>query len=188
MNWLDLLLLVVIGVSVLAGFARGFARASFGLVSVVAGLLCALWFYPLAGAWLDRFVSSVQAANLLGFLLLFIGVMMLGGLLGKLLEKLLKLVHLSWLDRLLGAAFGLVRGVLVAAVIVLAIMAFSSKPPPASVTRSAVAPYVIDTARGLAAAAPHQVKEGFRQSYEKVKEIWANGVKKHVRKPADATI
>ncbi len=188
MNWLDPLLLLVIGLSVLAGLLRGFARASFGLISVVAGVLCALWFYPLVGSWLDEKVHSVQTANLVAFFLIFAAVIALGGLVGALLAKLLSLVHLSWLDRLLGGAFGLVRGILMAAVIVLAIMTFSSKPPPRAVTHSRVAPYVMETARGLAAAAPHQVKEGFRQSYDKVREFWDTRVKKRVHKLPESSI
>lgn len=182
MNWLDIVLLIVIGSSVLAGLAKGFARASFDLVSAIVALICGLWFYRMVGAYVNNFVSSVHLANLIGFSLIFVGIVLAGTLCGKLLDKLLRLAHLSWLNRLLGLAFGLLRGVLVSAVIVLAIMAFSSKPPPRSVARSSVAPYVVGAARAMAAAAPYEVKEGFRKSYEKVKEIWADTLKKDGRR------
>jgi hypothetical protein len=60
-------------------------------------------------------------------------------------------------------------------------MAFSEKPPPSAVAHSRLAPYVVDTARVMAAVAPYDVKEGFRQSYEKVKEVWAETLKKGIR-------
>ncbi len=188
MNWLDLVLLLVIALSVLAGFFKGFARTSFGLLSLVLALACGLWFYPLVAGWVDQWVSSVHAANMIGFAIIFVGVLIAGALLGALVAKLLQVVHLSWLDRLLGGAFGVIRGVLLGAVLILVMMAFSVQPPPRSVARSQVAPYVLETARGLAAAAPHEMKEGFRKSYDKVKEAWKDAVRKHPQRPAQTSI
>jgi hypothetical protein len=56
--------------------------------------------------------------------------------------------------------------------LVLALMAFSPKPPPASVVRSRVAPYVIGAANACSYMAPNEVREGVRRSYEKIREAW----------------
>jgi len=74
-------------------------------------------------------VGSEEIANLIGFLLNFAGIVALGGLVGWLIHKLLKMAHWAGLNRLLGGAFGFLRGVLIAAVIVLGIMTFSKNPP-----------------------------------------------------------
>lgn len=181
MNWLDIVLVIVIGVSVVDGLAKGLARAGLGFAAVILGLFGGLWFYGTVGSYLADYVSSRRLANLIGFFVIFLGIVLIGALLGRLLEKLFRLAHLSWLDRLLGGAFGFLRGVLVAAVIVLAMMAFAPKPPPRAVAHSRVAPYVIDAARVMAAAAPYEVKEGFRQSYDKIKRFWSDAVKKGTR-------
>ncbi len=104
--------------------------------------------------------------------------MILGGLLGRLLAMLFKWVGLSWLDRLLGGVFGLVRGALVAAVVVMALLAFAPAPPPRSVVGSRIAPYAMDAARVMAALAPRELRDGVRQGYEKVKQIWSDTLKK----------
>jgi membrane protein required for colicin V production len=91
------------------------------------------------------------------------------------------------MDRLLGAGFGLVRGLLICIAVVLALLAFTpGKSTPNAVVHSKVAPYVIDAARVFAAAAPHELKDGFRKSYEQVKTIWGNALKKGIRELPDA--
>jgi hypothetical protein len=45
---------------------------------------------------------------------------------------------------------------------------------------------VIDAARVCAAVAPHELKDGFRKSYEQVKTIWGNALKKGIRGLPDA--
>jgi membrane protein required for colicin V production len=184
-NWLDIVLLIILALSFLAGLAKGLARAVIGLVAVIAGLLTGFWFYRQAGSYIP-FVESRQLANILGFFVIFIGVLAAGGLIARLLEKIFKAVHLSWLNRLLGGGFGLVRGIAISAVLVVVIMAFSLRSPPPPVANSRVAPYVIHAARAIAAAAPYEVREGFRKSYEKLRGAWAGAMKKNARRlPAD---
>ncbi len=153
MNWLDLLLLIILVVSVATSFAKGFTRELIGLVAAVAGLLCGIWFYRMAGASVRPYVSSRDVANLCGFLLIFLGVIFLGWLVSFAVGRMVKAVGLSWLDRLLGMIFGFVRGVIVCVAIITAVMAFvpgaDAKSPPESVVESRVAPYVIDTAHIL---------------------------------------
>ncbi len=185
-NWLDIVLGLILALSILRGFAKGIARTGIGFAAVILGILCGLWFYGTAGALTQTFISSRPLANLVGFLAIFVMVIVCGGLIGALLEKLLKFAHLSWLNRLLGAAFGAVRGMLICAVAVFVLMAFSAKPPPQSVVHSRLAPYVMAGARVMAYAAPHDVREEFHRSYEKVKQIWAEMFEKKPRKlPAE---
>lgn len=172
MNWLDIVLLLIFCLSVASGFAKGFAKLLVGLAAAILGFLCGLWFYGAAGAYLLPYVSHKGVANFLGFLLIFFAIVLAGAVVGKLLGTLLKWVGLSWIDRLLGGVFGLVRGLVFAIAIVLALMAFSPKPPPASVVRSRIAPYVIGAANICSYMAPKEVREGVRQSYEKIRQAW----------------
>src|SRR6266542_3618328 len=137
MNWLDVVLLLALAGSVVASFRSGFTREVIGLATLIAAILLATWFYAPAGHWLVPYVSSPAVAHFCGFFLVFVVVLVLGGLVGLVLARMLRLVGLSFFDRLLGAGFGVVRGALLAVVIVLAIMAFSPGPaPPRAVVRS----------------------------------------------------
>ena len=71
---------------------------------------------------------------------------------------------------------------------VLALMAFSPQPPPASVVRSRFAPYVIGAANLCSHVAPNEVREGVRQSYEKIREAWKEMLDKAKRERAGRSI
>ena len=173
MNWLDIVLLLVLIGSVVTSFSTGLAREVVGLFSMIAALVLAIWFYGTAGSFLQPYVSSPGIANFCGFLMVFCGVLILGALVGRLLARMMKVAGLSFVDRLLGAGFGMARGLLISIALVLALLAFTpGKSPPNAVVDSRVAPYVIDAARVVAAVAPHELKDGFRKSYEQVKSIW----------------
>lgn len=172
MNWLDIVLIAILAISVIGGILKGFAKLVIGLIAAIAGFLCGLWFYGAAGGWLRPYVSYPGLANFIGFVLIFAGVLLAGALLGALLSKVLKWAGLSWADRTLGALCGAVRGVVLAIALVLALMAFSRRPPPQAVVNSRFAPYVIGAAHVCAQIAPHEVREAVEASYDKARELW----------------
>ncbi len=187
MNWLDVVLALVLVGSVVTSFSTGLAREIVGMVSMLAALVLAIWFYGTAGSFLQPYVSSPGVANFCGFLMVFCGVLILGAILGRAMGRLMRVAGLSFVDRLLGAGFGLVRGLLISIALVLALLAFTpGKSPPNAVVDSRVAPYVIDAARVVAAVAPHELKDGFRKSYGQVKAIWGDALKKGIRGVPDA--
>src|ERR1019366_8873834 len=124
MNWLDVVLLLVLVGSVATSFSTGLAREVVGLVSMIAALVLAIWFYGTAGSFLQPYVSSPGIANFCGFLVVFCGVLILVGFLGRVMGLLMKVAGLSFVDRLLGAGFGVVRGLLISIALVLALLAF----------------------------------------------------------------
>jgi len=183
MNWLDLVLILILGVSVVTSLRKGLSREVIGLVTVIAALLTASWFYGSAGALVAPYVSSPHIAHFIGFAIVFVAIMMLGGLVSYVVGRFLSITGLSIFDHFLGAVFGLVRGVLIGVALVMGIMAFSSaSAPPHSVVHSHVAPYVIDAARVVAAMAPHEVREGFRKTYTEVKSAWGKTLEDGIRK------
>lgn len=188
MNWLDIVLAAVFALSILGGLVKGFAKVGIGFIATILALVCGLWFYGTAGYYFLPYVSHKGIANFLGFLVVFFLVVLAGALAGMLLGLLFKWAGLTWLDRLLGGAFGVLRGFVFAIALVLALLAFTPEPPPRSVVESKVAPYIVDAARICAAAAPHEVKEGVRSSCEKVKEIWSKMLKQAPRKLPEETI
>ncbi|MBK5291895.1 MAG: CvpA family protein [Acidobacteriia bacterium] len=172
MNWLDVVIACILFGSAVSGVAQGFSRVIVGIIAVVAGLLLAFWTYGLAGGFLLDYVSHKSVANFIGFLLVFGGTVVLGALAGKLMAKMFKWVGLGWLDRLLGAGLGLLRGALISMAVVLMLCSFSRKPPPESVVESRLAPYLLDASSIVSAMAPKELRAGFDESYELVKKTW----------------
>src|ERR1700683_3771707 len=140
MNWLDVVLICLLAASGAGGFSRGLVRQVFGLAAAVAGLICGAWFYRMAAEPLRPYVGSEAVANLCGFLLIFVGAMALGWMVSALIGMLVKAVGLSWLNRLAGAAFGIVRGVVIGVAVITAIVAFApgkdATDPPQAVVHS----------------------------------------------------
>ena len=182
MNWLDLVLALILLASVVAGLRRGFTRQIIGLISGVLALLLGIWFYGIVGIYLMPYASSRTIADAGGFAVIFCGVLLLGALVSFVAGRFLKVTGLSTVDQLLGAGFGLLRGLVFAIAIVMGVMAFSrGDKPPEAIVNSRIAPYVVDAARGFAAMAPHDLKEGFRRTYAQVKAAWSAAVEKGIR-------
>lgn len=173
MNWIDILVVLVIGLSVLSGLMAGFARVGVGFIATILGIFFGFWCYGVAAAYVLDYVSSKAIANLVGFFAIFIGIVLIGAVVGRLLAKFFKWVGLSWFDRILGGAFGLVRGIVMAAALITVLLAFAPQPPPRSVVESKTMPYMIDASNIMAALTPREVKEAFQETKDKVKKIWS---------------
>lgn len=182
MNWLDLALALILIASIVTSFRKGLSREVIGLVSVFAAFLLGFWLYGLVGGHLLTYLSSRAVANFAGFALVFCGVMLAGGLVSFIVGKFLRVTGLSFFDHLLGAGFGIVRGVLVSAALVMGIMAFAQgERPPDAIVHSRVAPYVVEVSHFMVALAPYELKEDFRKTYARVKTAWEQGAGKRIR-------
>jgi membrane protein required for colicin V production len=186
MNLLDLLLAVIVGGSVIAGFMSGFTRAAMGLVSAVAGVILGFWFYDVPGAWYVGMTGSVMVANLFGFFTVFLIVLAAGALVARGLSGLFKLVGLSGLDRLLGAGFGLVRGTLVAAAAVAVLIAATPRPVPGWMSGSVLLPYALGASDLASSLAPQVLKDGVSDSVGEIKKAWSEELEKAKRKATGA--
>jgi membrane protein required for colicin V production len=183
MNWLDFVLALIIAASIVAGFRRGFSRQIIGLVSGVLALVMGIWFYGTVGFYLLPYASNRTMANAGGFAVVFCGVLLLGAMVSYVVDRFLTVTGLSIVDHVLGAGFGLLRGLVFAIAIIMGVMAFSrSERPPEAIVNSRMAPYVVDAARVVAAMAPHELKEGFRRTYAQVKAAWSDALDKGIRK------
>ncbi len=182
MSLLDVLLAVIVGVSIAAGFAAGFARVGIGFIATVCGLLFGFWFYGIPAEWFHKHIQSVAISNLLGFLTVLAGFNIAGALIGKLLSKLFKWTGLSWLDRLMGGAFGFARGALIAVGFVAVLMAFTPRPLPNWMIDSALLPYAVDASEICASLAPKGIKESFREGIYDIRRAWDEQLKKKKKK------
>ena len=172
MNWFDLVLILVVTSSTIAGLRTGFARVVVGLIAIVGGFLAAIWMYRLAAFQITRWVSSVAAANIIGFLAILVGVLIVGSLVAAILSKLFAWVGLGWFNHLLGGFIGALRGALLVAMLVAAFVAFAPSPPPEFLNESRVLPYATRVATMLADLAPREMKDAFTQQMDTIREFW----------------
>ena len=172
MTVLDYFVLLVVIASVTSGAIKGIIRVIFSVAFTLAGLVAAGFLYPHAASLLRIFVSA-WLADLLGFVTLFVLVLAAGGLCSRWLRGGLKRVRLGWIDHLLGAAFGLLRGWLICSVIYLALTAFPLKPD--AVQHAAFGPALLDGTRVIAYLTSKELRQRFHAGYETLKQLWGSG-------------
>jgi membrane protein required for colicin V production len=117
---IDIIIAVALVVSVIIGFVRGFVKEAISIATLVIAIWAALYFGPAVGGISESWLSSQELQIWFGRILLFVVILAVGGLLGWGISKLVRLSVLSGLDRLLGSLFGVIRGVLLVALLVIA--------------------------------------------------------------------
>lgn len=167
-NWLDGVLLGIVALSVVAAMWEGLIRELISLASLITGVVVAALEYPRAAGWFRGYTDSPEVAKGLGFLALFLGILIAGALIAFLLRSIVQKAGLGWFDRLLGGLFGLVRGFAVCSVLLLAMVTFSLKG--SVVQNSTLAPYVLLGARVVAAALPQDLRSQFQTGIGKFKK------------------
>ena len=130
MTALDLILAAVLGVSLLLGAWRGLVYEVLSLLGWVVSFYLAQWLAPQVAQLLPLESTTEGVRYAAGFVLVFIAALFVAGLLAALLKRLVEAAGLRPVDRTLGAAFGVLRGMvlLLAATLVMNVMALKSSP------------------------------------------------------------
>jgi len=152
---LDWILVSVLLFSLLLGLLRGLVYEVLSVLSWIAAFVVAQWMAPEVGAWLPIERAAEPLRYAAGFAIAFVVVVFAGGLLAWSTRKLVEAVGLRPMDRALGAAFGLVRGV----VLVLALAVVVNMTPLRSApwwTESASAGLSTAALRGLKPVLPEE--------------------------------
>lgn len=109
----DWVLLAALLLSVLLGLWRGLVYEVLSVAGWVAAFVLAQAFADEAGAWLPMDGLSPPLRLAAGFVLVFVAVAVAAGLGAWLVQKLVASVGLRPVDRVLGGAFGLMRGLVI---------------------------------------------------------------------------
>jgi membrane protein required for colicin V production len=127
MTWVDWAIVILVALSVLGGFQQGFFRSVCSLGGLILGLVLAAWNYARFAAVLIPLVRIDTVADTIAFLVIAVVVMGLAGILGSVLARAFHQLGLGFVDRLAGAAFGFLQGVLLVTLCILVAVAFFPK-------------------------------------------------------------
>jgi membrane protein required for colicin V production len=179
-NWLDWALAAIVVASIVTATIKGFVREIISLASLAVGLIVAAAGYTRVAVWFEDLTKSHNVALGLGFLVLFLGTLLIGAVVSMLVQKFVKAAGIQWFDRFLGAVFGLARGVIVDCVMILVLLAFSIKAE--AVEKSSLAPYVTAGANILSYVMPGSLKSQFRQGFDRFRQALIENDKKAATK------
>ncbi len=118
MTWFDYGVLVVLALSLVLSLMRGLVREIVSLAGWVTAFTLSIVFCGTVAALLPASLGPMLA-GLLAYLLVFVGVLLAAGFIGLILSMLVRAAGFGLLDRLLGMAFGIARGTVIAVVIVM---------------------------------------------------------------------
>lgn len=135
MTLIDYVVLAIIGFSILLSVLRGLVRELLALAAWAIAFVTARLFGGDLAALMPSEIPGEELRWLAGFVTLFITVLLVMSLVAVAVSQLVKSAGLSVEDRVLGAIFGMVRGV--AVVIVLALIAGTTALPKQPVWRDA---------------------------------------------------
>ena len=117
LGWVDIALLAVFGLSVLIGLWRGFVFEIVSLLGWVVAFIIANTLGPLLAQFIPFGDVGSPVRLWVAYILVFVLVLLTCTLLARMLRALVSATPLSFVDRLLGGMFGLVRGALILVVV-----------------------------------------------------------------------
>jgi len=172
-TFLDFFFAGFILISTILALRKGLVRELVSLGALIGGFILAILYYPVVGRRLAEFCRTEAVANLLGFVILFLGCLLLGAVVSYLINRFLKAASLEWIDRVLGAIYGILRGWAICSILVIALVAFPVRENLA--LRSFLAPYLLAGARAAVLLVPQGLKDKFNEQYHKVLHSWSPG-------------
>jgi membrane protein required for colicin V production len=117
-NGADWAVISVLGLSILLSLWRGFVREAISLAGWITAFVIANMFVGGMATFLGQWIVNVTGRYVAAYALLMAGTLVMAGVLGRLGAQLVKVTGLTLLDRLLGTAFGFVRGIIIVLVLV----------------------------------------------------------------------
>ena len=122
MNWIDLILLIIIGWSIYNGFTKGFIISIASLCALILGVYGAIKFSGYTAEILSsKFSLEPDKINLISFIITFVLIVILTHIVTRLADRLVKAVALSLLNRVLGVLFCTLRNLLIVSVVLVII-------------------------------------------------------------------
>src|SRR4029077_17986405 len=159
MNIADWSILAVIVISVAGAAAEGFFHQAFGLAGLVVGYLLAAWQYHRLADWFGPHLKSPWLGEIAAFVIIFLAVVIVAGIAGRIVRWAMKEAGLSLFDRILGGILGLLKGMLFVAVILMGMTAFT--PTSKWLEGSELAPYFLVVGRAAIWGGPAPVRGKF---------------------------
>ena len=120
MNFLDIIILILLVLSAISGFQKGFIVSLTSLVALILGIYVAMYFSDFMTEFLQQtFSIYTKYLSLIAFALTFMLVVVLVNVVGKIAEKFVDILLLGIFDKIAGAVFGVLKGVFILSILIM---------------------------------------------------------------------
>ena len=161
MIWIDYAILAIVGISGVISLMRGFIREALSLAGWIAAFWIVLAFSGRVAAWLDGYVSVPSVRVGIAFAAIFFGVLLVCGIVLRLAGLLVERTGMSGTDRTLGIVFGVLRGIVIAGLLVL-LAGLTPLPLDPWWDQSIFLPHFVELANELRAFLPPEIQQQIR--------------------------
>jgi membrane protein required for colicin V production len=171
MNYFDIVCILILGFCLIRGIFRGMIKEVAAIVGVIGGFYGAYAYYPNVGGYLTRWVSNEAYRHILSFMLIFCCILILVNVVALIVKYLLNVVFSGWLDRALGAGFGLVKALLIVCVLFIALTSFLPKGAPL-IRDSVLSPHISAASEVLVSVVSNEMKQQFSRNVDELRKVW----------------
>lgn len=145
MNWVDIAILVVWGITILWGYSTGLMGVVVPLISLVVGLALSSRIGDSVGEMFSSFTDNENAQAVAGFILVFGVLFIVGGILNFMARKVLGVIPLFGLvNSMAGMAVGLLIGFLLLSGVMTAVQKYPVKDLEVDIDESKLGSFLAD--------------------------------------------
>ena len=172
MNWLDIILILVLGIGGLLGLRSGLLWQVARIVIFIAAVYCCIQYHNIPAAWLKNNFSSLSEGTtwLAAYVITFLSVCLGGFLITFILEGFLRAANLKPIDRILGALFGILKAALLCGGVLLGVALYGPSDTKEAIGDSYLAPQLLEGMRYVIAAVPEKVKDELSDALKEIKK------------------
>lgn len=113
LNSLDVMFIVIVGVSALVAIVRGFTREAFSIMGWIIAGFAVYYLLPVMDPIMQKYIASEVLASVVSGMVILIVFSLFWLLMSDKVCQTIRTSKLSYLDRILGFAFGVARGALI---------------------------------------------------------------------------
>jgi len=169
MNWLDITILVICIAGIIQGLVKGFVRQAFSLMGFILAIIIAFRYHDLLARYLNKWIQHPVALTVISFVIILVIVILLFKLVGLAARAAIAAIQIGWVDRFVGGAFGLVRSVLLVAIL-FALFVICTDKPTKPMIASRLTPNVMEVSRVIARFLPTQLYVRYVRNEKKIRE------------------
>lgn len=171
MNALDYTLIAVFGYCLGRGVFRGLVKELSSIIGVLGGFYAAYSYYPLLAKPLANWITNPGYLNIISFLILFVSIYLVVSFTGVVIKHLMNIAFLGWIDRVCGALFGSLKGLLIISIMILMLTAFLPKNAMI-LKRSIITQNMMNFSAAFVKVVPQDMRRGFQAKMKELKKTW----------------
>jgi membrane protein required for colicin V production len=171
MHAFDILIVTILAYGLIRGVFRGLVREISSIIGVLGGFYAAYTYYPYVAKSISMWIANPAYLNIFSYMAIFSVVVMIVAILAVVIKYLLNIAYLGWVDRICGALFGMLKGLLVCCVLFIVLTAFLPKGA-VFVKNAALSPYIATVSEVMATVISKEMKENFVTKVKDFRKSW----------------